>query len=77
MLGLSTQRLVGGLQLRLEDLLFLDVVFGGVQGPFEGLMGRVEQEWDDGKRVAILLEGINKARVLIEKRWLSVMAKRV
>jgi len=47
------------------------------QGPFEGLMGRVEQEWDDGKRVAILLEGINKARVLIEKRWLSVMAKRV
>ena len=44
------------------------------QGPLEGLMGRVEQESDDGKRVAILLEAINKARVLIEKRWLAPAA---
>lgn len=42
-------------------------------GPFEGLMGRVEQEWDDGKRVAILLEAISKARVLIKKCCLSVV----
>ncbi|MCI0539579.1 MAG: hypothetical protein L0Z50_30585 [Verrucomicrobiales bacterium] len=41
------------------------------QGPFEGLMGQVEQEWDDGRRVSILLEAISKARVLIEKRWLA------
>jgi transcriptional antiterminator RfaH len=41
------------------------------QGPFEGLLGEVEQEWDDGKRVSILLEAISRARVLIEKRWLA------
>jgi transcriptional antiterminator RfaH len=40
-------------------------------GPFEGLMGRVERELDDGKRVAILLETLLRARVLIEKRWLE------
>ncbi len=40
-------------------------------GPLEGLMGRVEQETDDGKRVAIFLEALSQARVLIEKRWLS------
>jgi hypothetical protein len=33
-------------------------------------MGEVEQEWDDGKRVSILLDVMSKARVLIEKRWL-------
>lgn len=41
------------------------------QGHFAGLVGKVESEWDDGKRVAILLEAISKARVLIEKRWLA------
>jgi transcriptional antiterminator RfaH len=40
-------------------------------GPFEGLMGRVERESDDRKRVAILLETLLGARVLIEKRWLE------
>ena len=40
-------------------------------GPFEGLMGRVERELDDGRRVAILLETLLNARVLIEKRWLG------
>lgn len=44
------------------------------QGPFEGLMGRVEQERDDGRRVAILLETIIMARVLIEKKWLVSVA---
>jgi transcriptional antiterminator RfaH len=43
-------------------------------GPFEGLMGRVERELDDGKRVAILLETLLHARVLIEKRWLELEA---
>lgn len=44
-------------------------------GPFEGLMGCVEKEVDDGKRVAILLEAISKARVWIEKRWLASAAE--
>lgn len=37
------------------------------QGPFEGMVGRVEKEWDDGKRVMILLSAIHHARLLIEK----------
>lgn len=44
------------------------------EGPWAGLIGRVEREWNDGKRVAILLEAISKARVLIEKRWLAPSA---
>ena len=40
------------------------------QGPFAGWMGKVEHEWDDGKRVLILLNAIDHARLLIEKRWL-------
>jgi transcriptional antiterminator RfaH len=40
-------------------------------GPFEGLMGKVEREFDDGKRVSILLETLWHARVLIEKKWLQ------
>jgi len=43
-------------------------------GPFEGMMGRVERELDDGRRVAILLETLLNARVLIEKRWLDAEA---
>jgi transcriptional antiterminator RfaH len=39
-------------------------------GPFEGMMGRVERELTDQKRVAILLETLLQARVLIERRWL-------
>jgi transcriptional antiterminator RfaH len=41
------------------------------QGPLAGWMGKVERQWDDGKRVAILLEAISKARVLVERRWLA------
>jgi transcriptional antiterminator RfaH len=43
-------------------------------GPFEGLLGRVERESDDRSRVAILLETLLHARVLIEKRWLESVA---
>lgn len=43
-------------------------------GPFEGLMGRVERESDDRKRVAILLETLLGARVLIETKWLQAEA---
>jgi transcriptional antiterminator RfaH len=43
-------------------------------GPFEGLLGRVERESDDRSRVAILLETLLRARVLIEKRWLESVA---
>lgn len=44
------------------------------QGPFAGWIGKVEREWDDGQRVMILLNAIHQARLLIEKRWLSVVA---
>jgi transcription antitermination factor NusG len=43
-------------------------------GPFEGLMGRVEREMDGGRRLAILLETLMQARVLIERRWLDAAA---
>jgi len=43
-------------------------------GPFEGMMGRVERELDDRKRVAIFLETLFQARVLIEKRWIEAEA---
>jgi transcription antitermination factor NusG len=43
-------------------------------GPFEGLVGRVEREFDDGRRVAILLETLLNARVTIERRWLDAVA---
>jgi transcriptional antiterminator RfaH len=41
-------------------------------GPFAGLIGRFEREAEDGKRVAILLEAIQHARVLISKDWLAL-----
>jgi transcriptional antiterminator RfaH len=43
-------------------------------GPFEGMMGRIERELDDRKRVAILLETILNARVLIERRWVEAVS---
>jgi len=43
------------------------------QGPFQGLMGRIEQEDDDAKRVTILLDSILHARISVEKRWLSAV----
>lgn len=47
------------------------------QGLLAGWMGCVERELDDGKRVSILLDAISKARVLIEKRWLTRVAQEV
>jgi transcriptional antiterminator RfaH len=44
------------------------------QGPFQGWMGEVQGEQDGGKRVTILLEAIQQARLSIEKRWLSATA---
>jgi transcriptional antiterminator RfaH len=44
------------------------------RGPFEGMMGRVERELDDRKRVAIFLETLFQARVLIERRWIEAEA---
>lgn len=44
------------------------------EGPFAGMMGKVEAEMDDRKRVAILLETLWDARLLIEKQWLEVEA---
>jgi transcriptional antiterminator RfaH len=42
------------------------------QGAFEGFMGTVERESDDGRRVAILLEALQQARLLVEKGWVSL-----
>jgi transcription antitermination factor NusG len=41
-------------------------------GPFAGLIGRFEREWEDGRRVAILLDAIQQARMLIRKEWLGL-----
>jgi hypothetical protein len=38
------------------------------------MMGRVERELDDRKRVAILMETLWQARVLIEKRYVKAKA---
>jgi transcription antitermination factor NusG len=42
------------------------------RGPFAGWMGRVEREMDDGRRVRILLEAIQTARLVVEKCCLTV-----
>jgi transcriptional antiterminator RfaH len=44
------------------------------QGSFQGWMGEVQREQDDGKRVMILLEAIQQASLSVEKRWLSATA---
>ena len=43
-------------------------------GPFQGMMGRVERELDDRKRVAIFLETLFHARVLIERQRIEAEA---
>jgi transcriptional antiterminator RfaH len=40
------------------------------QGPFAGWMAEVEREWDDGRRVAILLGALHQAHMLVPPRWL-------
>jgi hypothetical protein len=37
-------------------------------------MGRVEREFDDRKRVAIFLETLFQARLIIERRWIEAEA---
>ena len=44
------------------------------EGPFQGWAGRVERECDDARRVALLLEAVHHARVLVERRSLAVAA---
>ena len=46
-------------------------------GPFSGWIGRVEREWDDGQRVSILLETIQQARVVVERRAIEAAFDRV
>jgi transcriptional antiterminator RfaH len=43
-------------------------------GAFAGMMGRVERELEDRKRVAILLEALFHARLIIERRWIDAEA---
>jgi transcriptional antiterminator RfaH len=59
---LRSQRLEPGTRVSILD------------GPFGGLMGRVERESDDGRRVAILLETLMCARVEIETRMVEAEA---
>jgi transcriptional antiterminator RfaH len=47
------------------------------QGPLMGWIGKVEREWDDGKRVMILLEAIQRTRILLQRRWLKLAADAV
>jgi transcriptional antiterminator RfaH len=42
------------------------------QGPLAGFIGRIEREWEDGKRIAILLEAIQQTRVLLDRSWVSL-----
>ena len=44
-------------------------------GPLQGMMGRVERELDDQNRVAILLETLWNARLLIEERYVRPAAE--
>ncbi|HUF63885.1 MAG TPA: transcription termination/antitermination NusG family protein, partial [Verrucomicrobiales bacterium] len=43
-------------------------------GPFDGMLGRVQREFDDGKRVALLLESLEQAQVVVEKRFIRAAA---
>jgi transcriptional antiterminator RfaH len=43
------------------------------EGPFAGMLGQVETELDDRKRVAVLLKALWNARVLIEKQCLEAI----
>ena len=47
------------------------------KGPLAGWMGEVERELDCGRRVALFLNVLQQARVVIEKRWLTHAAAEV
>ena len=58
--------------VRLEDRSWLPgEVVSLENGPLRGWTGIFERELDDGHRVAILLETINHARVIVEKHLLE------
>ena len=59
LIRIHTRRLAPGVRVTVQS------------GPFEGMMGRVERELDDRKRVAIFLETLFQARLLIERRWIE------
>jgi transcriptional antiterminator RfaH len=44
------------------------------EGPLRGLIGRVERECDDGRRVAILLDALLHSRVMVDRTWLTPAA---
>lgn len=78
-----SDRVVRGVQDRIQEDGFIRIrpqaLAPGTRvsiqsGPFEGMMGRVERELDDRKRVAIFLETLLNARVLIERRWIEAEA---
>jgi transcription antitermination factor NusG len=62
LIRIQSQKLAPGIRITIQS------------GPFEGMMGRVEREMDDKRRVAIFLETLFNARVLIERRWIEVEA---
>jgi transcriptional antiterminator RfaH len=62
LIRIETQVLAPGARVRIQS------------GPFEGMMGRVERELDDRKRVAIFLETLFHTRLLIDKRWIEAEA---
>ena len=43
-------------------------------GLFDGLLGRIEREFDDGKRVALLLDSLQQGPVIVEKRFVRAAA---
>ena len=44
------------------------------EGPFAGIIGRVEAESNDQRRVAILLDALCQARVWVDRRWVEAEA---
>ena len=43
-------------------------------GLLRGLLGLVEREWDDGRRVAILLDALLRSRVIVDRACLAPVA---
>jgi transcriptional antiterminator RfaH len=43
------------------------------QGPFQGWIGKIHREHDDSKRVTILLDAIQQARLSVEKGWVELI----
>ena len=77
------EEVIGEIQDRIEEDGLIEIRPPGLapgirvkiqSGPFEGMMGRVERELNDHRRVAIFLETLFNARVLIERRWIEAEA---